>query len=64
MVCYGIFWSGQFDLHYYFRILPLLLVLVFLVDLLRSQVSVRVCIGVIHPNIEKYRSLSLSKASS
>ena len=35
-----------------------------LVDLLRSQVSVRVCIRVTHPNIEESRSLSLSKASS
>ena len=36
-----------FDLHYSFPRLPLLLVLMLLVDLLRSQVSVRVCIRVI-----------------
>ena len=53
-----------FDLHYSFPILSLLLVLMLLVDLLRSQVSVRVCIMVTHPNIEEGRSLSLSKASS
>ena len=44
--------------------MPFLLVLMLLVDLLRSQVSVRVCIRVTHPNIEEGRSLSLSKASS
>ena len=53
-----------FDLHYSFRILPLLLVLMLLVDLLRSQVSVRVCIRVTHPNMEEGRSPSLPKASS
>ena len=37
-----------FDLYYSSRILPLLLVLMLLVDLLRSQVSVRVCIRVAH----------------
>ena len=39
-----------FDFHYSFRILPLLLVLMLLVYLLRSQVSIWVC------NIEKCRS--------
>ena len=33
-------------------------------DLLRSQVSVRVCIGVTHPNVEECRSLSSPKTSS
>ena len=47
-----------------FRILPLLLVLMLLVDLLRIQVSVRVCIRVTHPNVEECRSLSLPKTSS
>ena len=50
-----------FDLHYSFGILPLLLVLIIPVDLLRSQVSVRVCVRVTHPNIEKCRSLSRSQ---
>ena len=47
-----------------FRILPLLLVLMLLVDLLWSQVSVRVYIRVTHPNVEECRSLSLPKTSS
>ena len=59
-------WSERslFDLYYSFPILPLLLVLMLLVDLLRSQVSVRVCIRVTHPNVEECKSLSLPKTSS
>ena len=53
-----------FDPHYSFPILPLLLVLMLLVDLLKSHVSVRVCIRVTHPNVEECRSLSLPKTSS
>ena len=52
------------DLHYSFRVLPLLLVLMLVVDLLRSPVSVRVCIRVTHKSIEKCWSLSLPKTSS
>ena len=45
--------------HYPFRILPLLVVFMLLIDLLRSQVSVRVYVRVTHPNFEKCRCLSL-----
>ena len=44
--------------------MPLLIVLTLLVDLLRSQASVKVCIRVTLPNVEEYRSLSLPRASS
>ena len=53
-----------FDFHYSFRILPLLLVLMLLVDLLTSQVSVRGCIRETYPNVEECRSLSLPETSS
>ena len=44
--------------------ITLLLVLMLLVDLLRSQVSVRVFIRMTHPNVEECRSLSLPKTWS
>ena len=50
----------QFDLHYSFRILPLLLFLMLLLDLLRSQDSVRVCIRVTH-RMSKNADLCLSQ---
>ena len=40
--------------------LPLFLVLVFLVDLLRSQISVRVCIGVSRGNTPEHRQMQIS----
>ena len=46
------------------RILSVLLVLMLLVDLLRSQVFVRVCIMVTHADVEEGKSLSLPKTSS
>ena len=50
--------SKSITLSAYGPLLSLLTVLMLLVDQLRSQVSVRVCSGVTHPNIEKCRSVS------